>query len=145
MAKKAKIAKHLQNPTPVKVPKSKDPEIHGSPLAWRFSACDKDGSFAWTTLEHGEPFREVIERLHEFETKTWDEIIKTGSHPIEVYKCEKDARDRLFAIQQDDIDELMSFRISGKKRVWCIQDRNIMKVLWWDPDHLICPAHLKNT
>ena len=41
-------------------------------------------------------------------------------------------------IQQDDIDKLMSFRIAGKKRVWCIQDRNIMRVLWWDPQHEIC-------
>jgi len=112
--KRQKIAKHLQNPAPVKVAKSKDPEIHGSPLAWRFSACDKGGPFTWTALAHGEPFKEVIERLHEFETKTWDEVIKTGSHPIEVYKCEKEARERLAEIQQDDVDELMSFRISGK-------------------------------
>ena len=144
MAKRPKIAKHLLNPAPAKVPKSKDPEIHGSPLAWRFSTCDKAGQFAWTGLEHGEAFKEVMDRLHEFETKTWDEITRTGSHPIEVYKCEKSARDRLTDIQQDDVDELMSFRISGKKRVWCIQDRNIMRILWWDPDHLICPAHLKN-
>ena len=145
MGKKPKIAKHLQNLVPQKIPKTKDPEIGGSPLAWRFSACDKGGPFAWTSLEHGNPYKEVIERLHEFETKEWDEIVRGGSHPIQVYKCEKPARDRLVEIQQDDVDELMSFRISGKKRVWCIQDRNIMRVLWWDPDHAICPSHLKNT
>jgi hypothetical protein len=145
MGKRPKIAKHRQNPEPAKVPKSKEPEIDGSPLAWRFSACDKGGPFAWTGLEHGQPFKEVMERLHEFETKSWEEIIRTGSHPIEVYKCEKVAKDRLGEIQQDDVDELMSFRISRKKRVWCIKDRNIMRVLWWDPDHAICPAHLKNT
>jgi hypothetical protein len=145
MGKVPKVAKHLQKPAPEKRAKSKNPEIDGSPLAWRFSGCDKGGPFAGTALAHGDPFREVMERLHEFETKTWDEITKTGSHPIEVYKCEKAARDRLTEILQDDLDDLMSFRISGKKRVWCIKDRNIMKVLWWDPDHQICPSHLKNT
>src|SRR5437763_1834862 len=142
MGGRPKVPKHRQNPAPAKIPKAKDPEIHGLPLAWRFSACDKGGPFSWMALDHGHPFKEVMERLHEFETKTWEEIIRTGSHPIEVYKCEKPAKDRLADIQQDDIDQLMSFRISGKKRVWCIPDRNIMKVLWWDPDHQICPSHL---
>jgi hypothetical protein len=137
---KPKIAKHLLNPAPVKRPKSKDPAIEGYPLAWRFSGCDRDGPFSWAALDHGEPYKEMIERLHEFETKNWEEILQTGSHPIEVYKCEKAARDRLAAIDQDDIDELMSFRIAG-----CIKDRNIMRVLWWDPEHLVYPAQKKHT
>jgi hypothetical protein len=140
-----KIAKHLQKPEPTKRPKSKDPVIEGSPLAWRFSGCDKGGPFSWAALAHGEPFKEVIDRLHEFEMKSWDEIIETGSHPVEVYKCEKSARDRLADIKQDDIDELMSFRISGKKRVWCIKDGNIMRVLWWDPTHTVCPSLKKHS
>jgi hypothetical protein len=142
---KPKVAKHLQNPEPRKRPKSRDHEIDGFPLAWRFSGCDKGGPFSWAALDHGAPFREVIERLQEFETKQWAEIINTGSHPVEIHKCEKPAKDRLAEIKQDDLDELMSFRISGTKRVWCIKDGNIMRVLWWDPDHQVCPAHLKHT
>lgn len=140
-----KVAKHLANPNPVKKPKFNDPEISGQPLAWRFSGCDRDGPFSWVALEHGAPFREVIERMHEFEKMSWDDIIRTGSHPVQVYKCEKVAKDRLADIKQDDTDELMSFRVSGKKRVWCIQDRNIMRVLWWDPEHAVCPSEKKNT
>lgn len=142
---KPKVAKHLQNPAPVKRAKSKDPEISGSPLAWRFSGCDRGGLFSWDGLEHGGPFKEVIERFHEFEKMNWDQIIATGSHPIAVYQCEKPARDRLAEIQQDDLDELMSFRISGQKRAWCIQDCNIMRVLWWDPEHKVCPSPKKHT
>jgi len=142
---KTKIPRQASEPNPLKQPKSKDPEIAGSPLAWRFSGADSDGPFAWTTLIHGSPFKEVIERLHEFEKMNWEQIIRTGSHPIEIWKCEKAARDRLAEIKQDDIDELMSFRITGLKRVWCIQDRNIMRVLWWDPEHAVCPSPKKNT
>jgi hypothetical protein len=145
LAKKHKVAKHTPNPQPQKLPRFRDPEIEGLPLAWRFSGCDKGGPFAWSALAHGAPFQEVIDRLHEFESKSWNEIIRSGSHPIEVYKCEKPAQERLVQIKQDDIDELMSFRISGKKRVWCIKDRNIMRILWWDPEHQICPSSLKNT
>jgi hypothetical protein len=82
----------------------------------------------------------VIAKLHSFEKMNWEDIIRSGSHPIEVQKCDRTARERLLKIQQDDIDELMSFRISGKKRVWCIRDNNIMRVLWWDPNHEICPS-----
>ena len=145
MSKKKKVARYLAEPAPAKRPKIPDPSIHGSPLAWRFSGCDRNGPFGWDVLAHGEPFKEVMDRLHEFEKMTWEQITNTGSHPIEVSKCEKTAKNRLLEIQQDDVDLLMSFRISGKKRLWCIQDRNIMRVLWWDPEHAICPSELKNT
>lgn len=142
---KTKIPKQASQPSPSKQPKSKDPEIEGSPLAWRFSGADLAGPFSWAALAHGEPFKEVIERLHEFEKMNWEQIVKTGSHPVEIWRCEKPARDRLTEISQDDIDELMSFRITATRRIWCIQDRNIMRVLWWDPDHEVCPSPKRHT
>jgi hypothetical protein len=142
---KARIAKHATEPILAKRPKYKDPEIDGKPLAWRFSSCDKEGDFAWTNLMHGSQYKNVIERLHEFEKMKWDQIIFTRSHPIALNKCIKEARKRLSDIEQDDIDELMSFRITGKERVWCIRDMNIMRVLWWDPKHAICPSEKKHT
>lgn len=42
--------------------------------------------------------------------------------------------------RRDDIDELMSFRCAGAERVWCIQEANVMKVLWWDPGHQVDPV-----
>jgi hypothetical protein len=143
--KKGKVPKHSVEPTLQKRAKFNDPAISGLPLAWRFSSCDRGGPFAWTNLFHGAPFQEVVERLHEFERMSWEQIIDTGSHPIEPERFEKLARDRLAEIQQDDVDELMSFRISGIRRIWCIQDRNIMRVLWWDPDHRVCPSHKRHT
>lgn len=124
-------------PEPKKIPKFVDPPIEGGPLAWRFSTCDKKGPFAWSGLTDSVKFKEVIEKLHEFETKTWDEIKKAGSHPIPCVQLEKPARDQLAAIKQDDLDELMSFRLTGANRVWCVQSGNIMRVLWWDPDHQV--------
>ncbi len=34
---------------------------------------------------------------------------------------------------------------NGKQRIWGIKDRNILKVLWWDPDHEVCPSLKKYT
>ncbi|MER8975442.1 MULTISPECIES: hypothetical protein [unclassified Mesorhizobium] len=134
-----KIPKHVVNPIPEKVPKWTESFIGGGehPLAWRFSSSDPAGPFAWSALAPLEKFKEVIEKLHEFETKSWQQIIDGGSHPIETYRLEKSARDRLSEIKQDDVDDLMSFRLSGANRVWCIQSGHIMRVLWWDPEHQV--------
>lgn len=86
-----------------------------------------------------------MEKLQEFERRNWDEITKSGSHPIAVSRIEKLAQDRLREIRKDDVDELMSFRLTGRERVWCVKQLSIMKVLWWDPNHEICPAPRKHT
>lgn len=78
-----------------------------------------------------------MDKLHAFETKTWEQIKAAGCHPIQIADLAKPARDRLVEIKRDDIDKLMSFRLTGTERVWCVKDVNIMSVLWWDPDHLV--------
>lgn len=138
----AKQPKFAANPQPEKAPKFQDPCIDGLPLAWRFSGADKGGSFGWA-IQPDAKFREVMEKLHEFECKNWSDIIKAKSHPIAVNDLCKEARDRLADIKRDDVDELMSFRLTGPNRVWCIQAGNIMRALWWDPDHKICPTKKK--
>lgn len=139
-----KTPRNIESPDPKKRPTSLTPNVEG-PLAWRFSACDRNGPWAWTSLEPAEKHKEVIERFHEFETKNPGEIRQTGSHSIQLSELIPEALQRLREIKQDDVDELMSFRINGRNRVWCIQDQSVMKVLWWDPDHEVCPSLKKNT
>lgn len=134
---KTKRPKVKEEPTPEKIPKFKDPLIGDFPLAWRFSACDKGGPFSWAVLEGASDLNNVLARMSEFEKMNWNEIISAKCHPIECNRLEKEARDRLVEISQDDLDELMSFRITGENRVWCIKHDHIMRVLWWDPDHKV--------
>jgi hypothetical protein len=138
---KAKGAKHVKlgyEPQPEKKPKLQDPCIDGQPLAWRFSGADRGGPFCWA-VQPAEKFQEVLEKLQEFEAKNWAEIIAGKSHPVAVKDLCKDARDRLGDIERDDVDELMSFRLTGTNRVWCVQSGHVMRVLWWDPDHQVYP------
>lgn len=127
-------------PNPQKRPKWADHHIEGSPLAWRFSACDRGGPFSWAAIEGTNSLHDVISRLAAFEQMTWADIIRARCHPIECHRLEKPARDRLVEINQDDLDELMAFHITGPNRVWCIKDQNIMRVLWWDPEHQVYPV-----
>lgn len=141
--KKPKVSREPQSNKQPKIPAQFD--LHRSTLSWRFSNGDRSGNWAWTNLRDAVQYKRVIERLQEFESKNWNEIIVTGSHPIAVGDLVKSARSRLQQLKRDDIDELMSFRLSGGERVWCIRESNVMKVLWWDPHHEICPAHKRHT
>jgi hypothetical protein len=82
----------------------------------------------------------VIQKLAEFEGKNWNDIIKGGSHPIPVPDLSQEARDRLVAIERDDLDELMSLRLTVSNRAWCVRSGHIMRVFWWDEHHGVYPV-----
>ena len=87
-------------------------------------------------------------KLKEFEAMTWNEILvrdKRKNHTIKVEEIAQQARKRLIEIGQDDIDELVSLRLTGTTRIWGIRDQNVLKLLWWDPDHQVYPSHKKHT
>lgn len=66
-------------------------------------------------------------------------------HPIEAYKLQKFAQDRLAELQMDDLDLLWSIHVDGAFRIWGIRDASLLKILWIDPCHEICPSYKKHT
>ena len=62
-----------------------------------------------------------------------------------VAKIVPEMQKRLCDLEKEDLDELYSLRLSGKKRIWGIKESNLLWFLWWDPEHEICPSLLKNT
>ena len=111
----------------------------GHPLAWRFGQADTGGPFAWDITPDGK-FREVMLKLCEFESKNWSDITKGGSHSIPTAKLCDDARKRLVEIERDDLDELLSLRLSGPNRVWCVRSGHLLRPLWWDAEHKVYPV-----
>lgn len=75
----------------------------------------------------------------------WSEILNRNSHAVPISKICPEAQGRLKELKQDDVDELISLRLTGKKRVWGIRDQNILKILWWDPEHTVCPSLKRHT
>lgn len=140
MAKPKKLPKFGAKPDPKKRPVINEHQLEGGhPLAWRFGQTDKAGPFAWNIEPH-EKFFEVVNKLVEFENLNWNEITAQGSHPIATEKLCEDARRRLVEIQRDDLDELMSLRLTGTNRVWCTRTGHILRPLWWDQDHKVYPV-----
>lgn len=138
--------KIANQPTPQKVAKfATDPKVRGGPIVWRFSHADMGGPFAWCAIPDDATFCAVVNRLANFETMTENEITQGGSHSIELHRLSKAARDRLQEISHDDLDSLYSLRIKGAERVFCIHHGGTMRVLWYDPDHQVCPSTKKHT
>ncbi len=79
---------------------------------------------------------------------TWGEVTSgsggrtagTNSHAVPVQNLARKARKRLVEIKQDDLDELFSLRIGGRKRVFGIRDDPTFHILWYDPHHEVYPS-----
>lgn len=122
-------------------PKTKERQ----PFRWSFSILDFDGPFGWNNCESKEKFLYILKKKGEIEDFNFQQLIAQGSHPIAIDKIIPEARKRLKKIKQDDVAGLFSLHFAGKHRVWCILVENVFKVLWWDPDHKICPCTKKHT
>lgn len=114
--------------------------------SWQIATIDKDGRWGWGNLDPRVLWDVIFSKVSSFETMTWADIKSgTGSHSIPVSDIIQEAQNRLFEINQNDVDKLFSLRLSGTRRIWGIMDRHILKIIWWDPNHEICPSDLRYT
>ena len=106
--------------------------------SWRFSTVDKGGPFIWPKGRQEE--LEIVVKLHDFDSMKWSEIEGRDHHLLNADSISKEALNRLQEIKQEDnIDSIFSFHLNGMTRIVCIKDRNIAKLLWYDPNHKVCP------
>jgi hypothetical protein len=112
--------------------------------SWRFSRLDFDGPWCPKKMG-GDGLTMVVAKLQGYESMSWNVMHSSGSHAREVGLLTKDAQQRLRDLKLDDVDQLYSLRCQGKVRLWGIKRGNILSVLWWDPEHEICPSPKKHT
>jgi hypothetical protein len=115
------------------------------PVLWSFSLVDCDGPWGFNNICKNELHTLVTNGFKDKEGLNWAMLKTSGSHNIEINKLIPSAQKRLAEKLLDDRDELFSMRFSGTKRIWGIRDGNVFKILWWDPNHEICPSHKKHT
>jgi hypothetical protein len=83
---------------------------------------------------------EIRGKLAHFEGKTWNEILireKHWNHTVPVSKLRSTARERLRAMKLDDVEEVVSLRLTGAQRLWGYRILAVFHVLWWDPEHKV--------
>lgn len=115
--------------------------------SWRLSLVELVEPFGWHGLDLDMAER-IRKRLAAFESMTWSEILVRGKkrhHSIPVSEIVRQAQKRLTVLGQQDVESLVSLSLGGKERIWGILELGVLKILWWDPKHLICPSKLKHT
>ncbi|WP_454785478.1 hypothetical protein [Legionella sp. WA2024007413] len=114
-------------------------------VVWSFALADNDGAWSFKKLNdtqlHDLIFNELVLKEH----LSWNDLQSAKSHHVESYKLIKEAQDRLRSLNMDDVNELFSLRLNGLKRIWGIRQENVLRVIWWDPKHEICPSQKKHT
>ncbi|HEX4577773.1 MAG TPA: hypothetical protein VH117_10515 [Edaphobacter sp.] len=141
-----KKPKAKQEPESTKTPRKMGFDENPNRLrpAWRIGSMEMCDPFGWHEID-GALLLYIRQKLSNFETMTLNEILGAKSHRVAVESLCKDARDRLDDLGLDDVEELLSLRLSSTERIWGILEHNIVILLWWDPDHLVCPSLLKFT
>jgi hypothetical protein len=118
--------------------------FEGNRPIWSFSILDIGDRWCWGRMD-STTLVEVLTKLKGFEAMDWREIKETGSHSVKVANLSKDARNRLAVLHLDDYDDIYSLRFTGKKRIYGLKDKDILRILWWDSEHEIYPVELHGT
>ncbi len=114
-------------------------------LVWKVARIDDNSPWGWNQITCPDFLRKIWDKMRDFETMTWGEILGRHHHAIAVNDIIKPAQNRLEQLGHDDQAELVSFRLSNTERIWAIRSGEEAFLLWWDPNHEICPSHLRNT
>ncbi|NQT38259.1 MAG: hypothetical protein HQ581_12255 [Planctomycetes bacterium] len=115
---------------------------------WTVSLFDVKGPWGRGKVKSEETlWAEILPKLRDYERMTWKQIDanRRYNHPVPVSKIIPDAKKRLSDLNLDDYERLYRLRLGSRLRLWGIRDRNILRLLWWDPDHEICPSRKGHT
>jgi hypothetical protein len=111
--------------------------------AWMFKLVDFSGKWGFTKDQFIE---DILPKLQEFEGLTWGEIQQqcggrshgTNSHEIPISSLCPEAK-KYFEDKYPDYTEIFSLRFTGTHRLFGIRDYNVLKIIWYDTNHEICP------
>ena len=135
-------------------PGGRQPQVGREPInnnsetpVWSIRLFDLNGPWGRTQIRPEHLWDSIFVKLKDYESMTWGSILqdKHDNHSVGTADLSKDARQRLEFLKLDDRDHLFRLRLNGTQRVWGIRDGRVMMLLWWDPDHAVCPSKLKNT
>ncbi|HEV2642906.1 MAG TPA: hypothetical protein VGT98_09375 [Candidatus Elarobacter sp.] len=140
--------------TGVQVHVEKQPKLAAEPHsimdlqpAWRLSNLRMKEPFGWNAIARDDMIQ-VVEHLKSLESMTWSAILigaKKHNHRCDVERMCRAAQTCLIEDWQGGADEILTMRLTNKKRVWGILEGPIVYLLWWDPTHAVYPSEPKNT
>lgn len=114
-------------------------------LVWKVARIDDNSPWSWNQITCPDFLRNIWDKMRNFETMPWSEILGRYHHAIAVNDIIQPAQNRLEQLGYDDQAELVSFRLSNTERIWAIRSGAEAFLIWWDPNHEIYPSAPKHT
>ena len=114
-------------------------------LVWKVTRIDDNSPWGWNQITCPYFLKNIWDKMRNFETMKWTDILGRDHHEIPVSNITRRAQKRLEELGRDDTETLVSFHITGKQRIWAIRSGAEAFLLWWDPNHEICPSQLRHT
>lgn len=114
-------------------------------MVWRFARMDFEGPWGWKRLGAGH-----VDTVHS-KCASWEKLRtgemfgRGGNKLIPLERLAPEAQARLREIKADDLDALWELRVGGKPRIWGTRSEHIFDLIWWDPEHTVCPSKKRNT
>lgn len=142
-AKKPRISLAVKATKATKEPVAESISWYDYYPCWRITHLEMCPPYGWhqidpVTLAH------IQNKLRCFESMTLSQIFlhaKKQNHGVKLYKLSPEARKRLGELGHDaTIEELYTLRLAGRQRIWGIRECNTFQLLWWDPNHQVCPS-----
>ncbi len=111
-------------------------------VEWCFSMFDH---YEWHDSRYNDDcFLDIAKHLRDYQGLTWADV-KRKDHPVARNRIIGEAQQRLEYLNQEDVDALWRLKFTNRQRLWGIRDTKIFRVLWWDPQHKVCPSVKKRT
>lgn len=114
--------------------------------SWRLARMQFRSPYGWHEVD-GEGVRAIREKLANFESMTWAEIFakaKKQNHGVPLTDLCAAAQAEAQRIAPD-VDTFHTLHLCGKQRVWGIFSQGVFHILWWDPQHQVCPSLKRHT
>lgn len=152
-AQKRERQKAAKKPATTVSPSGAKKPVPGPPVVDHPDSCilfglqlmDHDGPWSWANVSP-EHIQRVAAACKGFESLKVGEFMGLpGNKPIPFENLSSEAQKRLQDINLDHFDELWELRLGGKLRTWGLLHVNVFYIVWWDPEHEVCPSEKKHT
>lgn len=121
--------------------------------AWMFDKIDRNGDFRFDINREDFDSKEIMAKMISYSGMTWSKIIRqthddsrSKHHYLKINDLSKFAQDRLRTLGlEEDSDQIFSFAFNNKLRIIGLRERDKFHVLWYDPNHNVCPSFKRHT
>jgi hypothetical protein len=128
------------------VPTPATDEDGSARLVFGLQLADHEGPYAWAEIS-AEHTKLIADTCRSWESMSANEVFAVaGNKPVPFENLCPAAQARLHEIDLEEYNgQWWELRVTGERRIWGVRQRHVFYVVWWDPEHEVCPSKKRHT